>query len=100
MPDAPLPTWRQLVKIAPPALSLCFSSADRGFVLLRSEFDLLMAVQLETDRAVLAKVYDRSTLIPSKEVQIICQQYILSRLARYCLLPILSCLSAGPDFNV
>eukprot|EP00192_Tetraselmis_astigmatica_P004782 CAMPEP_0117691470 /NCGR_PEP_ID=MMETSP0804-20121206/25739_1 /TAXON_ID=1074897 /ORGANISM="Tetraselmis astigmatica, Strain CCMP880" /LENGTH=486 /DNA_ID=CAMNT_0005504709 /DNA_START=460 /DNA_END=1920 /DNA_ORIENTATION=- len=46
-----------------------------------SEFELLRAVQLATDRSVLAKVYDRSSLIPSKEVQIICQQYILSRLS-------------------
>ena len=42
---------------------------------------LVKAQHLSTDMAILAKVYERAHLIPSKEVQIICQERILAKLS-------------------
>jgi serine/threonine protein kinase len=46
-----------------------------------TEWKLVKAQQLSSDMAVLAKVYKRSNLIPSKEVQVFCQERILAKLS-------------------
>uniref|UniRef100_A0A061QWJ5 Protein kinase domain-containing protein n=2 Tax=Tetraselmis sp. GSL018 TaxID=582737 RepID=A0A061QWJ5_9CHLO len=42
-------------------------------------WQLISGVQISTGKPILAKVYDRSALVPSKEVQIQCEQKIMAK---------------------